>query len=84
MYAIHPTKNTNSKVNIIERVGNYDISVCFDDSCGQMDHCYRSDIRVFRTIIGDDVTERVFNKNTTEATIRNLHTAYIWCLENSL
>lgn len=71
--------NHPDKANIQERVGDYTISVAFDDSCGALTNLGRSDIRVFDenpNAFGYDVTRKVLGKDFVDGTLENLVDAY--------
>ena len=81
MFAIHPKRMVGNQVCIKEKIGDYEISISFDDSCGVLFNCSRGDIRIFSPT--DDVTHLYLKKigldeNTgvIPATLSNLCQVY--------
>ena len=77
MYAVKRVPFGTACVRIT--VGEYEISIAFDDSCGALQELSRGDIRVY---LGEaDVTEEI-STGVIYATIEDLVMVYMWCKEH--
>ena len=61
-----------------EFVGDYEISIAFDDSCGVTNELSRSNIRVF--LDDKDITALIFGAILVPGTLENLFRAYHYAL----
>jgi hypothetical protein len=78
IFAHDPLILTNGKqVNVIFQNGDKLISICCDDSCGQLRKLSRSDLRL---VDGDnDVTDCIFdNPDLVVANLDNFARAFAW------
>lgn len=73
---IHLNSLVCSTACIKEFVGTFEVSIAFDDSCGRLSSCARSDIRVYVRSTGRDVTDELFGDTPIRGTIENLIMVY--------